>query len=319
MKHLLKALDNVAYQAVEDGKYHIVSRTFMVMSEVLRSLGDESVESESANDLPTSLTSQSVARVISIRDALMSEGKYYSCSHVLEDFASKATHWCISGENEHSSFTYTDPLPLDTPATASAPARIDLAGGWSDTPPISFEYGGAVACLAVLVDGKRPLRAQCKVVRGMTGIYLRTESRSLSDESTLLYSSETTIQTLADLENFSNPESECSLLKCALVWLGLCTLEDIHDGNMKTQSIQPYLQKFFQKEGEADVGLEITSSSLLPTGSGMGSSSILTGCIIACIAKCVGIVLDGMEPLIKAQQSSGARKQMARIVSSMVC
>lgn len=27
---------------------------------------------------------------------------------------------------------------------ASAPARIDIAGGWSDTPPICYELGGAV-------------------------------------------------------------------------------------------------------------------------------------------------------------------------------
>ena len=32
---------------------------------------------------------------------------------------------------------------------ATAPARIDLAGGWSDTPPVSYEAGGAVANVAV--------------------------------------------------------------------------------------------------------------------------------------------------------------------------
>jgi fucokinase len=25
-----------------------------------------------------------------------------------------------------------------------APARVDIAGGWSDTPPISYEHGGYV-------------------------------------------------------------------------------------------------------------------------------------------------------------------------------
>jgi hypothetical protein len=30
-------------------------------------------------------------------------------------------------------------LPVNTWATVSAPARIDLAGGWSDTPPITYE------------------------------------------------------------------------------------------------------------------------------------------------------------------------------------
>jgi fucokinase len=37
------------------------------------------------------------------------------------------------------------------------------------------------------------------------------------------------------------------------------------------------------------VRLEIISTSLLPRGSGMGTSSILGGCILAAIAKCVGM------------------------------
>ena len=35
-----------------------------------------------------------------------------------------------------------------------SPARADIAGGWSDTPPISYEHGGAVTNAAILVDGK---------------------------------------------------------------------------------------------------------------------------------------------------------------------
>lgn len=35
-----------------------------------------------------------------------------------------------------------------------SPARADMAGGWSDTPPISYEHGGAVANVALLVDNK---------------------------------------------------------------------------------------------------------------------------------------------------------------------
>ena len=27
--------------------------------------------------------------------------------------------------------------------------RIDLAGGWSDTPPVCYEHGGRVATLAI--------------------------------------------------------------------------------------------------------------------------------------------------------------------------
>lgn len=28
---------------------------------------------------------------------------------------------------------------------ATSPVRIDLSGGWSDTPPISYEYPGSVS------------------------------------------------------------------------------------------------------------------------------------------------------------------------------
>lgn len=34
------------------------------------------------------------------------------------------------------------------------PARIDVSGGWSDTPPITYEHGGAVTTVALQVNGK---------------------------------------------------------------------------------------------------------------------------------------------------------------------
>lgn len=35
-------------------------------------------------------------------------------------------------------------------------------GGWSDTPPIAYELGGAVLGLAVRVDGRRPIGAKAR-------------------------------------------------------------------------------------------------------------------------------------------------------------
>lgn len=43
---------------------------------------------------------------------------------------------------------------IGTYVTAECPARIDLQGGWSDTPPICYELGGSVVNIAILVDGK---------------------------------------------------------------------------------------------------------------------------------------------------------------------
>ena len=33
-------------------------------------------------------------------------------------------------------------------------ARIDIAGGWSDTPPQAYENGGKVCTLAIKLKGK---------------------------------------------------------------------------------------------------------------------------------------------------------------------
>jgi len=44
--------------------------------------------------------------------------------------------------------------PLNKWVTAECPARVDVAGGWSDTPPVTYEHGGAVVNVAVTVDGK---------------------------------------------------------------------------------------------------------------------------------------------------------------------
>ena len=39
-------------------------------------------------------------------------------------------------------------------AVATAPARLDLSGGWSDTPPLCFEHGGAVTNIGIKINGK---------------------------------------------------------------------------------------------------------------------------------------------------------------------
>ena len=319
----VQTLDRVASKAFTKGLFDVVGRTFMTMKLLiedtvsdqvrLRSMLDSSDEGskrsldrrEMMESMKESITilqlpqisEGATALVASIRDSILGgftdPEMIPSCCDFLERAASTMTERCVSGSviaKNPPSLERISPIPIGATACASAPARIDLAGGWSDTPPISFEYGGAVACIAVLVDGKRPLKAHCRMVKGDACIRLRTESRNLSDEK-LLGSAEVIIRTLGDLANFSNPEADCSLLMCALIQLGFATPDSICS-NSHT-SIQSHLMSFCQSYQD-DVGLEITAQSLLPTGSGMGSSSIIGGCILAAIAKCVGITLDGM-------------------------
>ena len=55
-----------------------------------------------------------------------------------------------------------EPTPMDKWVIGTCPARIDVAGGWTDTPPITYERGGAVIDAAIRVDGRRPIGAKVK-------------------------------------------------------------------------------------------------------------------------------------------------------------
>ena len=62
--------------------------------------------------------------------------------------------------------------------TARAPARVDLAGGWTDTPPICYDVGGCVVNLAVTVDGRKPIGARARRTPDAHVITLGTRPRA---------------------------------------------------------------------------------------------------------------------------------------------
>jgi fucokinase len=163
-----------------------------------------------------------------------------------------------------------------------APSRIDLAGGWSDTPPICYEFGGSVTGMAVLIDGYMPLSCRCRVVPEKTGILLRSEIREGTSGS-ISSSLQTELSEISQLGDFRNPLADCALIKSALIVLGLASEQDIQS----RCSLQCLINDFCMSSD--NVRLEIVSTSLLPQGSGMGTSSILGGCALGAIAKCVGI------------------------------
>ena len=62
-----------------------------------------------------------------------------TCMNQMELVASALTDLCCR------SCSIDERIPFDKWVIASAPARIDLSGGWSDTPPISYEFGGVIS------------------------------------------------------------------------------------------------------------------------------------------------------------------------------
>lgn len=51
------------------------------------------------------------------------------------------------------------PPAIGQSVTVTAPARVDLAGGWTDTPPQAYEWGGAVVTLALTINNE--VRSVC--------------------------------------------------------------------------------------------------------------------------------------------------------------
>lgn len=261
LRSVLFEFESVIWRSAENGDFDIVGRCFMTMSLLLSDIAAYLPEAQGENlaqsedriltTLAGSFWNESTkTKLLSIKDGQIGpytliRNNILNCCCFLEKAASVMTGRCVRGiiSSRHLE-PDAKPITIGTAVIASAPVRIDLSGGWSDTPPVSYEHGGAVANLAVTVDDQRPLRAKCRLVKGMDGILLRTESRTLSGNE-LISSTEVRIHRLNDMRDNNNPHGECSLLKCALIYLGLVTIEDID--RFPSRSIQPYVDNFCQR------------------------------------------------------------------------
>uniref|UniRef100_A0A667XSG5 L-fucose kinase n=1 Tax=Myripristis murdjan TaxID=586833 RepID=A0A667XSG5_9TELE len=164
--------------------------------------------------------------------------------------------------------------PLEEWQEVECPARLDLAGGWSDTPPIAFEHGGSVTNVAVKVDGKRPIGARARRIREPR---LRLVSHTGGRDCGV--SMETVCESLEDLKDHCQPHAPGALLKAVCVCSGLVSLS----------SQQPLGDQLMERWGG---GVELHSWSILPTGSGLGTSSILAGALLAAVYRCTGRTYD---------------------------
>ena len=141
-----------------------------------------------------------------------------------------------------------------------APARIDLAGGWTDTPPICIERGGSVVNIAVEVDGAPPLEA---VAERIAQPVVRIESEDLG--RVIEFSSSEELLRRGDPRD---PEDWALLPRTAVAMVGVP--RDCED-----------LSAALREEGG---GLSLRIASRLPKGSGLGTSSILGSAAIAALA-----------------------------------
>jgi len=150
-----------------------------------------------------------------------------------------------------------------------APARLDLGGGWTDTPPYSLENGGCVINAAVDLNGQPPIQVYARVIpEPVIRIY------------SIDHGAQLTIRTMAQLLDYRLPTSKFGLAKATLA---LCGFGPGNGSGRKPAggSLKARLEEF-------GGGIELSTLAAIPSGSGLGTSSIMGAVIMAVVHRMIG-------------------------------
>lgn len=156
---------------------------------------------------------------------------------------------------------------------ARSPVRVDLAGGWTDTPPFCLNDGGNVVNVAIELNGQPPLQTYVKPC-GDYKIVLRSIDLGAMEEVT----------TYEELRDFAKVGSPFSIPKAALVLAGF----QPGFSRLEYPSLEAQLREF-------GCGIEVTLLSAVPAGSGLGTSSILAATVLGAVADFCGLPWDKNE------------------------
>lgn len=156
------------------------------------------------------------------------------------------------------------------------PVRIDLAGGWTDTPPYCLMEGGNVLNIAIELNGQQPLQAYVKP-SVEPHIVLRSIDLGASE----------IVTTNEQLTAFNQVGSPFSIPKAALFLAGFGEL-DTKSGNRTNRTLKEQLQDF-------GCGIEVTLLSAIPAGSGLGTSSLLAATVLGALNDFCGLGWDKTE------------------------
>ena len=154
---------------------------------------------------------------------------------------------------------------------ARSPVRLDLAGGWSDTPPYCIEYGGRVVNIAVDLNGQPPIQVFART-SDRPGIVLRSIDQGTEER----------VLTWDDLAGFAQPGNDFGLAKGALALAGF--LPAFH-ADPAPRSLEHQLRAF-------GGGLELSMLCAVPKGSGLGTSSVLAATLLAALSDLAGLDWD---------------------------
>ena len=154
-----------------------------------------------------------------------------------------------------------------------SPVRIDLAGGWTDTPPYCLMEGGSVVNIAIELNGQPPLQTYIKPCKE-PHIILRSIDLGAME----------VVETYEQLAAYNKVGSPFSIPKAALVLAGF------QPGF--SQQVWPSLRAQLEAFG---CGIELTLLSAIPAGSGLGTSSILAATVLGAVNDFCSLAWDKNE------------------------
>lgn len=148
--------------------------------------------------------------------------------------------------------------------------RIDLAGGWTDTPPFCLSAGGNVINMAVELNGQQPLQVYVKPAKEYKIICRSIDLGAME-----------VIGSFEELAQFNKVGSPFSIPKAALALCGFLPQFAVE----RFASLEEQLKAF-------GAGIEITMLSAIPAGSGLGTSSILAATTLGALSDFCGLGWD---------------------------
>jgi galactokinase/mevalonate kinase-like predicted kinase len=143
-----------------------------------------------------------------------------------------------------------------------SPVRLDLAGGWTDTPPYCIMEGGKVVNISVELNGQLPLQV---FARPLEEYKIVLRSIDLGEK--------TEINTFSELERYDQLGGGFSIPMAALSLAGF--------GNEFSQKTYPDLTSQLRAFG---CGIEMSLLAAIPKGSGLGTSSNLAATVLGTLS-----------------------------------
>ena len=204
-----------------------------------------------------------------IHDAMLRDDKDRAFALLREGILASG----LSGDSGNTGMVPRLSVYRDQIVWGRSPVRIDLAGGWTDTPPFCLMEGGRVVNIAIELNGQPPLQAYVKPCE-THHIVLRSIDLGASE----------VVETYDQLGDFMHVGSPFSIPKAALALAGFLP--------RFSAETYPSLKAQLDNFGS---GIELTLLSAIPAGSGLGTSSILAATVLGAVSDFCSLAWDKNE------------------------